>query len=234
MAAEFNRFAINVAVTLRFGGMIRMSTISGPMKNCAQKENRMSWLKKLFSDGGSELRCAVKYGSDGKVLSVQVPQGHWQREQKGPSTYYTQKANSLLEATELLKKVERIPGNTYYVVETPDGSLGRDMNGFYTEAPIMTENLRVECKRDDAPAETHCLGLTDYGNMMENQRNTAITKTQGYAKLILLMECGACGYKSPIETEAGSLDRQCYCCGTKNKASRAPVAVFLGGRQIVI
>ena len=194
----------------------------------------MSWLAKLFGGGESSLRCVVRYGSDSKVLSIETPQGQWQKEQKGPSTYYTQKASSLLEATELLKKVDRIPSVTYYVVETPDGSLGRDMNGFYTEAPIRTDNLRVECKRDNTPAEVQCLSLTDFGNTMENQRNTAITKTQGYAKLILLMECGACGYKSPIETEAGSLVRQCYCCGTKNTASRAPVSVFLGTRPVDI
>ena len=194
----------------------------------------MNWLKKLFGNGESKLQCQVKYGPDGKVLSVEVPQGQWKREQKGPSTYFTQKASSLLDATELLKKVDRIPNLTYYLVETPDGSLGRDMNGFYTEAPIKTGNLRIECRRDNVPSEVQCLSLTDYGNMMENQRNTAITKMQGYAKLILLMKCGACGYESPVETEAGSLIRQCYCCGTKNKASRAPVSVFLGTRQVDI
>ena len=194
----------------------------------------MSWLKKLFGDGGSKRQCQVKYDPDGKVLGIEVPQGQWQREQKGTATYYIQKAGSLLEATELLKKVNRIPGVTYYVVETPDGSLGRDINGFYTEAPIKTENLCVECRRDSAPSEVQSLSLTDFGNMIENQRNTAITKTQGYAKLILLMKCGACGYESPIETEAGSMVRQCYCCGTKNKASRASITVFLGTRQVVI
>lgn len=195
----------------------------------------MSWLKTLFGGGGeSKPKCQVKYGPDGKVLGVEVPPAQWQREQKGPSTYYTQRASSLLEAAELLKKVDRIPGVTYYVVETPDGSLGRDMNGFYTEAPIKTENLCVECKRESAPSEVQCLSLKDFGNMIENQRNTAITKTQGYATLILLMKCAACGYESPIETEAGSMVRQCYCCGTRNKASRAGVTVFLGSRQVEI
>lgn len=194
----------------------------------------MNWLKRLFGGGESKPQYQVKYDPDGKVLSIEMPQGQWQRDQNGPSTYYTQKANTLLEATELLKKADRIPNVTYYVVETPDGVLGRDMNGFYTEDPIKTGNLRVDYKRDNAPSEVQCLSLTDFGNMMENQRNTAITKTQGYAKLILLMKCGACGYESPIETEVGSIVRQCYCCGTKNNASRAPVTVFLGTRQVVI
>ena len=82
--------------------------------------------------------------------------------------------------------------------------------------------------------EVQRLSLTDFGNMMESQRNTAVTKTQGYEKLILMMECGACGYKSPIETEAGPLVRQCCCCGTKSMACRAPVTVYLGTRQVVI
>ena len=69
---------------------------------------------------------------------------------------------------------------------------------------------------------------------MANQRNTAITKTQGYAKLILLMKCGACGYESPVETEPGDMLRECYCCGTTNKTSRGSVTIFLGTNRVDI
>jgi len=139
----------------------------------------------------------------------------------------------LLEASELLKKTGSIPGNTYYVVETPDGNLCRDINALYTEAPLKTRNLRVGVRRENA-AEVQCLSLTDFGDMMANQRNTAITKTQGYAKLILLMECGACGYKSPVETEPGAMLRECYCCGATNKTSRGSVTVYLGTNMVEI
>ena len=195
----------------------------------------MSWLTKLFGGGGgaSASRSKVTYSSDGKVSSIEVPQGQWQREQKGPSIYYTQKGECLLEAAELLKKIGSIPGNTYYVVETPDGNLCRDMNALYTEAPLKTRGLRVGLGRDN-PNKVQCLSLTDFGDTMANQRNTAITKTQGYAKLILLMECGACGYKSPVETEPGEMLRQCYCCGATNKTRRGAVSVFLGSQMVQI
>ena len=193
----------------------------------------MSWLQKLFGGSESASRCKVTYNSDGKVSSIEVPQGQWRKEQKGPSTYYTQEGDSLLEAAELLKKIGSIPGNTYYVVETPDGNLCRDMNAFYTEAPLKTRNLRVGLRRDN-PDKVQCLSLTDFGDMMANQRNTAITKTQGYAKLILLIECGACGYKSPVETEPGAMLRECYCCGATNKTSRGSVTVYLGTNMVEI
>ena len=193
----------------------------------------MSWLQKLFGGSESASRCKVTYSSDGKVSSIEVPQGQWRKEQKGPSTYYTQEGDSLLEAAELLKKIGSIPGNTYYVVETPDGNLCRDMNALYTEAPLKTRNLRVGLRRDN-PDKVQCLSLTDFGNMMANQRNTAITKTQGYAKLILLIECGACGYKSPVETEPGAMLRECYCCGATNKTSRGSVTVYLGTNMVEI
>lgn len=193
----------------------------------------MRWWKKLFGDSESASRCKVTFSSDGKVSSIEVPQGQWQKEQKGPSTYYLQKGDSLLEAAELLKKIGSIPGNTYYVVETPDGNLCRDMNALYTEAPLKARNLRIGVRRENA-TEVQCLSLTDFGDMMANQRNTAITKTQGYAKLILLMECGACGYKSPVETEPGAMRRECYCCGATNITSRGPVTVYLGTSMIEI
>ena len=110
----------------------------------------MNWIKWLFGSGESQLQSQVKYDANGKAISIEVPPGEWEREQKGPSIYYTQRASSLLEATEILKQVDRISNLTYYVVVTPDGSLGRDMNGFYTEAPINTENITVAGGRDNA------------------------------------------------------------------------------------
>jgi len=200
----------------------------------------MSWWKKLFSgqsaagdSATTKSQCQVQYDPDGKVLGVQVPEGRWTREQKGGSTYCTQRASSLLEAAELLRKIGSIPGRTYYVVETPDGNLCRDTNAFYTESPLKTQNLRAGCRRGNAD-EVQCLSLTDFGDMMANQRNTAITKTQGYAKLILLMKCGSCGYESPVETEAGSFARECYCCGARNRANRGAVNVFLGTSMVQI
>ena len=193
----------------------------------------MNWLKKLLGGSESALRSKVTYSPDGKVSGIEVPQGQWQREQKGPSTYYTQKGECLLEAAELLKKIGSIPGNAYYVVETPDGNLCRDMNAFYTEAPLKTRNLRVGLRRDN-PGKVQCLSLTDFGDMMANQRNTAITKTQGYAKLILLMKCGVCGYESPVETEPGDMLRECYCCGATNKTSGGSVTVYLGTNIVEI
>lgn len=200
----------------------------------------MSWWKKLFSaqDAGRENATTgsqgpVQYDENGKVAGIRLAQAHWTREQKGGSNYYVLRASSLLEAAEHLKKVGSIPGRTYYVVETPDGNLGRDMNGFYTEAPLKTQNLRVGCRRGNAD-EVQCLSLTDFGDMMANQRNTAIAKTQGYAKLILLMKCGACDYESPVETEAGAMLRECYCCGATNKSSRGAFTVFLGTSMVEI
>ena len=200
----------------------------------------MSWWKNLFSGQSAAGDSAttkshgqVQYDPNGKVLSIQVPEGRWTREQKGGSTYCTQRTNSLLEAAEHLKKIVSVPERTYYVVETPDGNLCRDMNALYTEAPLKTRNLHVGFRRENA-GEVQCRSLTDYGDMMANQRNTAITKTQGYAKLVLLMECGACGYKSPVETEPGAMLRECYCCGATNKTSRGAVTVFLGSSMVQI
>ena len=42
----------------------------------------MNWLKKIF--GGVELspRCQVKYGFNGKVSNIEVPQAQWQRAER--------------------------------------------------------------------------------------------------------------------------------------------------------
>ncbi len=150
----------------------------------------------------------------------------WVSEREGQNRYYTQKANSLLQAFETLKKVDSIPKMTYYVVATPDGSIGRDINGLYTEAPLKTKNLIVEC-RSDSTQVVEFLSLKGFGDDFINQQTIAYLKVNGkYSRFILLMECGHCGYQSPIETQPGSLLRECYCCGTKNTGSRATINVF--------
>jgi YD repeat-containing protein len=223
-----------ILIVLVLGAILIISKLPQFLKGMRQGMNEFKSAQSGATDSATaNSQSQVQYDANGKVVAVRVPDARWTREQKGGSTYCTQRANSLLEAAELLKKVGSIPGRTYYVVETPDGNLCRDTNAFYTEAPLKTRNLRVGLRRDNAD-EVQCLSLTDFGDMMANQRNTAITKTQGYAKLILLMECGACGYKSPVETEPGAMLRECYCCGATNKTSRGAVTVFLGTSMVQI
>lgn len=50
-----------------------------------------------------------------------------------------------------------------------------------------------------------------------------------YASLLMLMKCSLCEYESPVETQAGSFTRECYCCGTENICHRMGVHVFLIG-----
>ncbi len=177
----------------------------------------------------------VEFDETGHVKQITFPQqGTWSRQPSGQSTYMTQSAGSLLEATEMLAKVENIPGLTYYVVETPDGNLGRDMNGFYTEAQIKTKDLHLATQgAASAPVESE--SLTMFGDLMGNQSSVAaVRQSGGHAKLVLMMECGRCGYKSPVETQAGDMERECYCCGTINTSFRGNVNVFLGGKMVEI
>ena len=161
------------------------------------------------------------------ILGDEVKQGAWSLQIKGGSGYYTQNADSLFVATEILKKLTSVPPQTYYLVDTPDGTLGMDINGFFTEAPIKTANLKIDnpCgKTESAQAQS----LTGFGNMMNNQNSVALQKLHGqYAKLILLMKCGQCGYESPIETVAGNMERECYSCGTNNRTHRGKITVFM-------
>lgn len=198
----------------------------------------MSFLRNLFgkkrSKSTKEAVCSVQFDTNGKVLNVEVPEGQWVLEREGQNKYYTQKANSLLQAVEMLKKVDSIPQLTYYVVATPDGSLGRDITGFYTEAPLKTKNLIVE-SRSDRSGAVEFLSLKCFGDTFANQKAVAYLKKNGrYSRFILLMGCGHCGYQSPIETQPGSLVRECYCCGVKNKGPRATVKVFLDSSIVEI
>lgn len=176
----------------------------------------------------------VEFDNEGKVTNVVMPGGKWDLQQSGNNRYYTQRGRSLLHATELLKAVRSVPGLTYYTVDTPDGALGRDIFGFYTEAPIKTGGLVLETS---APASktVQAVSLTAFGDAMKSQTAVAQLKQAGrYANFVLLMECGRCGYKSPVETQEGDMERQCYCCGATNACFRASINVFLGSNMVNI
>jgi hypothetical protein len=182
-----------------------------------------------------EGNCEIEFDEDGQVSRIEVPEGEWKLEQSGPSRYFSQEAGTLLRAAELLKKLDSIPELTYYLVDTPDGTLGRDINGLYTEGPLKTERLALETEARRSPDTVESLSMTGFGDMMKNQVGAAQLKSMGrYAKLVLLMECGHCGYKSPVETEPGPMTRECYCCGTTNQGTRASIHVAIGPGMVEI
>lgn len=158
----------------------------------------------------------------------------WEINQKGGKTYYTRKGDNLYQAAEILKNLENIPAHTYYVVDTPDGSLGRDKVEFYTEAPLKTENLIVK-SRSNSQESVEFISLLGFGDVMANQTTVAFLRQNGkYARLVLLMKCGACGYESPVETQGGPLVRECYACGVKNTGNRATMNVWLDSGSVEI
>jgi len=176
----------------------------------------------------------IEFDANGKVTRVDMRGGTWQEKRSGPGRFNTQRGRSLLHATEILKAVPSIPGLTYYVVETPDGTLGRDMFGFYTEAPIKTSGLRVETSAP-VPGPVKSVSLTGFGDPMKSQIAVAQQKSAGrYAAFVLLLECGHCGYKSPVETEAGDFKRQCYACGAMNESQRGNINMYLGSKMVQI
>lgn len=180
--------------------------------------------------------CQVEFDEKGRVSNITAPQpGGWAAKRNGGTTYYTRRAGSLLEATEILKRVKNIPRLTYYVVDTPDGSLGRDMNGYYTEAPLKTGNLKV-ASPSATPGTVEFSSLKNaFGNDMAQMSTVAALQKAGkYARVVLLMECGRCGYQSPVETQAGPFIRECYCCGAENKGERGTVSIFTGGSMVAI
>jgi hypothetical protein len=190
--------------------------------------------KKEEPASGASASAGVEFDAEGKIAKVDLPSGSWSVEQSGQNRYFTQRASSLLHATELLEAVPSVPPLTYYVVETPDGTLCRDVFGFYTEAPIKTAGLKLATS---APSQdtVEPVSLTAYGDPMKSQASVAQLKSQGqYANFVLMMECGHCGYKSPVETQAGEIDRECYCCGATNKGFRGPITVFAGSSAVEI
>jgi hypothetical protein len=176
----------------------------------------------------------IEFDANGKVARLEMRGGRWEEKQSGQSRFLTQRGRSLLHATEILKAVSSIPGQTYYVVETPDGTLGRDLFGFYTEAPIKTSGLTLETTAP-VPGPVESVSLTAFGEAMKSQTAVAQLKSAGqYAAFVLLLECGHCGYKSPVETKAGDFERQCYACGATNRSHRATINVFLGSGMVQI
>jgi hypothetical protein len=145
------------------------------------------------------------------------------------SQSYSKKADNLFQATEILRNISNIPDLTYYIVETPDGNLGRDMNGFFTEGPLNTKNLIVR-ERQNNLRSFKCAGLFGFGNMRQNHLAVAqIIQTGNHAKLVLLMRCGNCNYESPVETHAGSFIRECFKCGSTNNCERGDILVNIDG-----
>lgn len=160
--------------------------------------------------------------------------GTWDERRSGQNRYCTQSGRSLLHATEILTAVSSIPGQTYYVVETPDGTLGRDILGFYTEAPLKTSRLRIESS-SPIPGPVECVSLTASGDALKSQASVAQLKSTGqYASFMLLLECGHCSYRSPVETEPGEFERQCYACGALNKCQRGNINVYVGSMSVQI
>lgn len=208
-----------------------------------QHDSLFSYARAAYDKlGGEAARRAafppVEFDADGHVTAahpLDMLFGAWRIKTEAGNRYYSQWGTSLLHATELLKAVSSVPGQTYYIVETPDGALCRDKLGFYTEAPINTTNLSLEVS---APAteSVDARSLTLFGDdLMGSQTSVALLRSQGrYANFVLLMECGCCGYKSPVETQPGDMERQCYCCGAINTTSRASVTVLLPSGPVEI
>lgn len=176
----------------------------------------------------------IEFDANGKVTRVDMQGGRWEEKRSGQNRYFTQHGRSLLHATEILKTVRSIPAQTYYAVETPNGTLGRDMVGFDTEAPIKTSGLRLETATP-MPGPVESVSLTAFGDAMKSHTMVAHLKSAGeYAAVVLLLECGHCGYKSPVETKAGDFERQCYACGATNKSSRGTINIYLGSKMVQI
>jgi hypothetical protein len=158
----------------------------------------------------------------------------WEIFRRGSSTYYSQTVVNLFQASDLLKQLPDIPGLTYYIVETPDGNLGRDMNGYFTEGPLKTMGLAAD-KLEPRTGPVDCQSLLGFGNMQQNQMAVVqIRRAGSYAKLVLLMKCGSCGYESPVETEAGAFSRECYQCGVENNCQRMRISIILGDQAVDI
>ncbi len=180
----------------------------------------------LFNGLGQAGHSNVQFDAEGKVTSTEARPGAWLHRQNGQFSYFNQKAGSLLDAAEILKQVSSIPSFTYYGVETPDGFLGRDIQGYYTPEPLRTKNI-------NAPFHVRkgeTIEAQDLNTFGVNMTGVAQMKLRGeYASLLMLMKCGKCGYESPVETQAGTFTRECYCCGTENTCHRMGVHVFLVG-----
>jgi ribosomal protein S27E len=171
-----------------------------------------------------------------ETLKESVPQPKWSVHASGQSKYYNANADNLYAACEILKQLSSIPPMTYYTVTTPDGTLCKDIVDFYTEAPLKTKGLRVKHRSLGKDSEAvDALSLIQAGDMLKANASVANLKSAGeYAKLILMMKCGHCGYESPVETEQGDIERECYFCGSTIKTTRGGVTVYTANGAVNI
>jgi hypothetical protein len=152
----------------------------------------------------------------------------WSIESGNPQAkYYSKRADNLVNACEILKQLPSIPPMTYYLVDTPDGTLGMDKTGFFTESLLKTKGLQTNYRCYGKSGESvDSQSLMDFGDEMRTQSAIANLKVHGqYGAYILMMKCGHCGYDSPIETQEGYMERECYFCGTNNKTHRCKVYI---------
>ena len=184
--------------------------------------------------GGGTKKQLVEFDETGKFIKAGVPNPAWEEKHANGAVYRSCKAPTLFRAAEMLRGIPSVPSETYCVVDTPDGSLGRDIWGFYTEAPLKTGGLKLETSvKKTEPAAS--LSLTAFGDAMKSQGTVALLKSSGqYAAFVLQMECGQCGYKSPVETTEGEFERQCYACGAVNKNQRATISVMTRSGMVKI
>jgi hypothetical protein len=100
--------------------------------------------------------------------------------------------------------------------------------GFFTEAPLKTRGLKTHYRcYGTSGGSVGAQSLKDYGEMLKVQSAVAALKASGqYARYVLMMSCGQCGYESPVETQEGDMERECYFCGTNNQTRRGAINVF--------
>ena len=100
---------------------------------------------------------------------------------------------------------------------TPLGIIYRETRPTYGD---KLSKQRLDAKKDGAPS---------FDDLMKGAQMVIEIRQRGsYANLIHLMQCGHCGYESPIETEPEDMTRQCYCCGATNTGGRGSVNIIAG------
>ncbi|MDR1688761.1 MAG: hypothetical protein LBS21_09165 [Clostridiales bacterium] len=175
-------------------------------------------------ENGKCVRCGKTIA---EIITADLPAFNWTMSGNANARYYSAKAPSLCFAGEILSQLTNVPPMTYYMVDTPDGTLGRDIVGFFTEAPIKTKGLSTKYRTYGLTGAVSAESLMGYGDFVKMHSIAAATKMNGqYTKLVMMMKCGHCGYESPVETQAGDMERECYFCGTNNKTTRGGVSVF--------
>ena len=170
----------------------------------------------------------MKFDATGKVQSIDVPKiFSWIMDNHGQTKYYSTKINELIIRHRDFTFDKKYSSNDILCSRHTRWNFGRDINGFYTEKPIKAKDLKIDAgRRKSEPVEF--LSLKGFGNEQANLVSVANIRSQGqYARLVLFMKCGHCGYESPIETEPGTIQAECYCCGVKNYGTRGDVMIML-------